>query len=295
MGSLLDYVVNVILVLLVVRFFLEDYTFYGFGPLLHTVFQITDFFCKPLQSALASESRTIQRATPWIAIGLILVIRGLWWWWIFPDGSRDQSVLPPPIQCLFNSFLQFVNLVYILVIALLLVSVLLAKEGVAFYSSAGYKVFQEKTFRVLQITQSYLRTHNLWRLFAGSVVWLTACHFVIASLLSWGVFRGYGYLFGREVLFQLEAAAAILQVYYFILLVAIVTSWVNPDPRHPVVAVVRALAEPYLHIFRRLCPWARVGMIDFSPILAFFALFFARQVLTELARSIARAMVTGSI
>lgn len=285
-GGLLDFVVNVILILLVIRFFLEDYTFYGLGPLLQTVYQITDFFCKPLQSLFAAESRVTQRAIPWIAIGLIVVIRGLWWWWIFPDGDGNKAAPAVALQCLSSSVLGFVDLVYILVVALLLAAVLLAKGDVVFYSSAGYQLFQEKTFRLFQITQSYLHTHNLWRLFAGSVVWLAACHFVIASLLSWGIFQGYVNLFGREAIFQLEGARAILMIYFWVLLAAIIISWVSPDPRHPVVAVLRALAEPYLRVFRKLCPWARIGMIDFSPILAFLALGLVQAVLTRLAMSV---------
>ena len=285
-SGLLDLAVNVILVLLVVRFFLEDYTFYGLGPLLQTVYQITDFFCKPLQPFFAPKSPKMQRAIPWLAIGLILVVRGLWW--AFPGLSGDKSVPTLAVHGVCDSFLDFADMVYIVVVALLLAAVLLTKGGVVLYTSAGYQLFQEKTFRIMQITQSYLHTHNLWRLFVGSVVWIAACHFVMASLLSRGLFRGYGYLLGREALFQLGAASAILQVYYFVLLVAIITSWLSPDPRRPVVSVVRALSEPYLRIFRILCPWARVGIIDFSPILAFFALVLVQRILADAAASIAK-------
>ncbi|MFH1737420.1 MAG: YggT family protein [bacterium] len=289
--GLLDFVVNTILVLLVIRFFLADYTYYGFSPFLQTVYQITDFFCKPIRSLLGTQSPGMERVVPWIAVGLILLVRGLWF--AFLNLSQkdsgfalDGTASIVAVHAVAASCLQFVDMIYLLTVALLLSSVLVAKAGVAFHSSAGYQAFQQSTFRVFQITQGYIRTHDLWRLFAGSVIWLAAVHFVISSLLTFGVFEGYGQLFGREALFQIQTVSSILQIYYFVLIVAIIISWVSSDPHNPVVAVVRALAEPYLRMFRKLCPWARVGMLDFSPILAFFALLFAQQILAGIAMSV---------
>lgn len=284
-GGLLDFVVNVVLLLLVIRFFLEDYTYYGFGPFLQTIYQITDFFCKPLRSFFGFRSLRMQRAIPWMAIGLILIIRGFWW--SFSTAEGDQSIPMHAVHGVFSSCLGFADMIYILVVGLLVAAVLLSKEGIVFYSSPGYQAFQENTFRLFRITQGYLRTHDLWRLLGGTVAWLAACHFVAGSVLSLSILRGPVFLIKRELFFQLGAASTLLQYYYFVLLVAIIISWVNPDPRQPVVAVVRGLAEPYLRIFRMLCPWARIGMIDFSPIVAFFVLILAQQILSDLARSFA--------
>ncbi len=114
---------------------------------------------------------------------------------------------------------------------------------------------------------------------------MAGCHFVAGSVLSLAILRGPTFLIKRELLFQLSALSTLVGYYYFVLLVAIIISWVNPDPRQIVVAIVRGLAEPYLRIFRMLCPWARIGMIDFSPILAFFVLILAQQILSDLAGS----------
>ncbi len=290
--GLLDFVVNAILVLLIVRYFLEDYTYYGFGPLLQTLYEITEIFCKPLREGLGLRTPKASRTAPWIAVALIVVIRG--GWRIFLGYGSDQMTAAHGVVIFLSSFLDFVNLAYIFVIGMLLASALLSKQGLVFYSSAGYQAFQENTFRVFQVTQGWFRTNDLWRLFWGSVLWIGAVHFVLASLFSLSLQWGYVYLFGREAVFQIRAASILLQYYYFTLLVAIIISWVSPDPGNPVVAVVRGLAEPYLRLFRLWCPWARVGMLDLSPIIAFFALMLVQQFLVDLAGAIAMKTMPSS-
>ena len=60
------------------------------------------------------------------------------------------------------------------------------------------------------------------------------------------------------------------EVYKFILIARIVLSFVKHNPYSPIIRFVYELSEPYLGIFRRFIP--PVGMIDFSPIAAFFVL-----------------------
>jgi len=291
--GLLDFIVDAIIVLLIVRYFLENDTYYGFGPFLQTVHEITEFFCKPIRNALGARSPLAGRAAPLVAIALIVVIRGGWRLFLsYSDQGLDALVR---FQVFLSSFLDFVNLLYIFIIAMVLASVLLSRQGLMFYSSAGYQAFQQNTFRVLQTTQGWMKTNNLWRLFWGSVAWLAAFHFVLASLFSLSFVEGYVHLFGREAVFQIRAVSILLQYYYFILLVAIIISWVSPDPGHPVVAVVRSLAEPYLRIFRLWCPWARIGMLDLSPIIAFFVLMLIQQVLVDMSQAVEMRTFSSSV
>lgn len=67
------------------------------------------------------------------------------------------------------------------------------------------------------------------------------------------------------------------RVYYFMLFLRVILSWF-PLPRNPIVVSVwnflYEVTEPILGLFRRILPPAMVGAvgIDFSPIVAFFAL-----------------------
>ena len=67
-----------------------------------------------------------------------------------------------------------------------------------------------------------------------------------------------------------------LQVYYLILIVRIVLSWVPsvPEPVRPVARAVRAATDPLLIPLRGLLPSIRMGAmaLDVSPILLFLAI-----------------------
>ena len=54
------------------------------------------------------------------------------------------------------------------------------------------------------------------------------------------------------------------------LIARILGSWVPEFSRHPIMRFVQMYTDPYLNIFRRFIP--PLGMIDLSPIVAFFAL-----------------------
>ncbi len=68
----------------------------------------------------------------------------------------------------------------------------------------------------------------------------------------------------------------VLQIYYYVVLVAVLISWVGPDPFNPVVRMLRAITEPVFEWVRRHVPFTMVGMMDLSPILVFFGIWFLR-------------------
>lgn len=60
------------------------------------------------------------------------------------------------------------------------------------------------------------------------------------------------------------------KLYAFLLLAKIVLSWLPNNIYHPLISKLNSLTEPYLNIFRSLP--LNFGGMDFSPIIAFFAL-----------------------
>ena len=83
----------------------------------------------------------------------------------------------------------------------------------------------------------------------------------------------------------LQAIAVILdrllQIYNYVVLIAVLISWVSPDPFNPVVRFLRSATEPVFDWVRRHLPFTRVGMMDLSPILVFFAIWFGRMFLVS--------------
>jgi YggT family protein len=64
----------------------------------------------------------------------------------------------------------------------------------------------------------------------------------------------------------------LLWLYSIVLLVAIVASWLNADPRNPLVTFLRAVTDPVLYRVRRMMPFVVLGGFDLSPIVVFIAI-----------------------
>ena len=62
----------------------------------------------------------------------------------------------------------------------------------------------------------------------------------------------------------------ILDIYFWALLVSIVSSFIAPFSEHPALVLVRQLTEPIMAPFRRLLP--SMGGLDLSPIFVFLAI-----------------------
>ncbi len=68
--------------------------------------------------------------------------------------------------------------------------------------------------------------------------------------------------------------AHFLDLYFFVVLVAVITSWMRLPPNNPVVHYSRMLTEPFLAPIRKLLP--PMGGLDFSAIILLFLLRFIR-------------------
>ena len=72
-----------------------------------------------------------------------------------------------------------------------------------------------------------------------------------------------------------------VQIYLILMFIRILLSWFpNINWYDPPFSILIQLTDPYLNIFRSIIP--PLGGIDFSPIIAIFALQFAAQALTGL-------------
>jgi YggT family protein len=80
----------------------------------------------------------------------------------------------------------------------------------------------------------------------------------------------------------LQVVFAILSVLQWLVIIAAVISWVNPDPRNPIVQFLYRTTDPLLRPFRRILPPRRTGGIDFSPILFLLVILFVRVFLSRL-------------
>lgn len=68
----------------------------------------------------------------------------------------------------------------------------------------------------------------------------------------------------------------VLQIYMWIVIIAALITWVNPDPSNPIVRFLYSVTEPVFSFVRRILPFPRMGM-DLSPIIVILAIIFVQQ------------------
>ncbi len=83
----------------------------------------------------------------------------------------------------------------------------------------------------------------------------------------------------------LQAVAIILDrvlwAYNLVVFIAVLITWVSPDPFNPVVRFLRSVTEPVFQWVRARLPFTTVGMLDLSPIIVLFFVWFARMFLVQ--------------
>jgi YggT family protein len=66
----------------------------------------------------------------------------------------------------------------------------------------------------------------------------------------------------------------VFSLYFWVILIAALLSWVRPDPYNPVVRFLRAVTDPVFYRVRRWLPFLTIGGIDLSPIVVILGLQF---------------------
>ena len=64
---------------------------------------------------------------------------------------------------------------------------------------------------------------------------------------------------------------AIVRIVFWIMLLGVIFSWIG-DLGNPIIRLIREIADSFFKPFRQVMP--DTGMLDFSPILAFFSIYF---------------------
>lgn len=82
-----------------------------------------------------------------------------------------------------------------------------------------------------------------------------------------------------------QLVQVLFQIYWLLIIVRVLISWVNPDPFNPIVQGLSRLTDPVLDPLRRVIP--SIGPIDLSPLAALLILqalrYFLVQTLMDLS------------
>jgi YggT family protein len=82
-----------------------------------------------------------------------------------------------------------------------------------------------------------------------------------------GIAQGFGWSF-------VGLLVSALRIYFWVIVVRALLSWVSPDPYNPIVRALAAVTEPVLRPLRRLVPPRRLGGLDISPLIALLLIEF---------------------
>jgi len=86
------------------------------------------------------------------------------------------------------------------------------------------------------------------------------------------------FVFGDLIIAVAKIADTLLEIYKWVIIIAALISWVNPDPYNPIVRFLYSVTEPVFRPIRRLIGY-RLGPIDISPIIVILAIIFIQSFL----------------
>jgi len=112
---------------------------------------------------------------------------------------------------------------------------------------------------------------SIRKLDTASVVLILALEIAsvwIASRLSSSPLDAYQVL----VFSLMKLGSTVLMTYFFLIIAAVILSWIGAGMRHPAVPLVYKLTEPVLAPFRKIIP--PIAGIDLSPLFALIAIRF---------------------
>jgi YggT family protein len=88
------------------------------------------------------------------------------------------------------------------------------------------------------------------------------------------------FVFGDLLISVATIIDYLLEAYKWVVIIAALISWVNPDPYNPIVRFLHAVTEPVFRPVRRLIGY-RLGPIDISPIIVILVIIFLQSFLVR--------------
>jgi len=64
----------------------------------------------------------------------------------------------------------------------------------------------------------------------------------------------------------------VLRIYFWIVIIRVIASWLNADPYNPIVRFLYRATEPVLRPIRKVLP--PIGGLDFSPAVVILVIYF---------------------
>lgn len=312
---LVDLAAYAALLLLLLRWAMRGYYMHAYGVWVSALFHSTERICRPLRGLLPSGWFGRRDYVPLVAGGLIVLLKPLlqaalmlllarhafhdealyrqgWALAAFYLSTGTRAL------CLHAAYLGS---------ALLFLAFLWQQAG-RFWRPPAIEVLDDATIPFFRWVAVQFRLRSNWLvLVAGLLVVNLACGVGAAAaglfarllvLPIWadlpagmhGPLRAVAPVvlpalqdaLGALLFFLLSPALVILQVILFACIIFVLLSWFSPNPAGLPFRLLVVVAGPPLALARQILPWARVGIIDFSPLLLFLGLHLATGLVLRL-------------
>jgi len=79
----------------------------------------------------------------------------------------------------------------------------------------------------------------------------------------------------------LQMLKMIISLYIWVIIIAALISWVQPDPYNPIVQTLYKLTEPIYMYIRKYIPTI-IGGVDLAPLILIFALEFLEMLISNI-------------
>lgn len=172
-----------------------------------------------------------------------------------------------------NAGVILVEVIFGLLISLFVVRVLLQLVRANFYNPVC-QFFYKATNPVLMPMRKAIKPVRNFDLAGALVAWLLECVKVLLLFALVGRVPGVG---GVLLLGFAELLAFVLMLYFWLILIRVVLSFVGQGSYSPVVPLIAQITEPVLKPIRRVLP--DLGGFDLSPLVATLAIFLARALI----------------
>jgi YggT family protein len=94
------------------------------------------------------------------------------------------------------------------------------------------------------------------------------------------------YAYTNLIFFIAQTLEGLLQLYFWVVIISAVLTWIEPNPYNPIVRFIYAVTEPLFDWIREHLP-VIFGGIDFSPLVVILGIsFFQRYLIPTLVQAL---------
>ena len=162
------------------------------------------------------------------------------------------------------------QVVFGLVLAIVVIRVLLQATRANFYNPICQALYKA-TNPILMPMQKVIPSYRHWNVAGILIAWVVAMLWVWSLLALLGTAPG---VLGTVVMGLAKLIDFTLMLFFWIILLRAIMSFVSADFDNPIVPLLYKLSDPILNPFQKIVP--PLGGLDLSPLVATLALYLGK-------------------